>query len=67
MLKWGSLEVEVGLNQLVLLLNSSFTLPSMADDFDAAASWLSSNPSAATLPNETKLEVRALTHRKDVC
>jgi hypothetical protein len=29
----------------------------MADDFDAAASWLSSNPSAASLPNDTKLEV----------
>lgn len=29
----------------------------MADDFDAAATWLSSNPSAATLPNDTKLEV----------
>lgn len=29
----------------------------MADEFDAAASWLSSNPSAASLPNDTKLEV----------
>jgi hypothetical protein len=34
-----------------------FTSRDMADDFDAAASWLSSNPAAASLPNDTKLEV----------
>jgi hypothetical protein len=47
--------VEVS-NQLSFLsLFRSFF--AMADDFDAAASWLSSNPSAASLPNDTKLEV----------
>ena len=30
------------------------------DDFERAAGWLSSNPEAARLPNEVKLEVHAL-------
>jgi hypothetical protein len=43
--------------ETTFLLVPLLSLTVMADDFDAAASWLSSNPSAASLPNDTKLEV----------
>jgi len=51
----GMTRVEVS-NQLSFL-SLFLSLTAMADDFDAAASWLSSNPSAASLRNDTKLEV----------
>lgn len=44
-------------------LQSTDPVYAMSDEFEAAASWLSSNPGAATLPNDVKLEVSPLESR----